>query len=459
MDTNSLISFRPYLLDPVPVTVFCGLPGAGKSELISKVAEFIASGPNPRKSQTLSDPSLFKADTACAHCGITQALQDELRRRIQQECPDYFLVEVPVECDPRSVAHSFSGEVQKQYQKRQSGARSRPTRQASLDALVSVVDVSSFAARLNSQQSLGADFPGLKVSQPEVLQDSTADILAASIETCDVLLLHRYQGVSPEFLISLESCLRALQPRAKIVRAELGQEELWIPEILGTRLFDSEATEESSTWRQALKKCPPESRTAQGSAQGEWLPVEIWRDVDPELWTVALVRRFRPFHPERLARVLDGWSDLLLRTVGQVWLATDGAQSYHLGQIGPSPVFFHPDAPWAVTAPISEQQAIRREEPELDRIWDPGHGDRFSEIVLVGPRPAIEEAVAAFDYSLLTDAEMKMDWTKFRDPFHEEILAQEKAEQGQSEAPSSRSPRKEVPWLKLVKDQPSPELN
>jgi G3E family GTPase len=459
MDTNSLISFRPYLLDPVPVTVFCGLPGAGKSEVITQVAQFIQFGENHRKTQTLSDHSLFKADTACAHCGVTQALQDELKRRIREECPDYFLVEVPVECDPRSVAHSFSGEVQKQYQSRQSGVRSRPSRQSSLDALVSVIDVSSFAARLNSQQSLGVDFPGLKVSQSEVLQDSTADILAASIETCDVLLLHRFQAVSPDFMLSLESCLRALQPRAKIVRAEVGNERLWVPEILGTRLFDAEKTEESSTWRQALKKCPPESRTAQGSAKGEWLPVEIWTDVDPELWTVALVRRFRPFHPERLAQVLDGWSDLLLRTVGQVWLATDGSQSYHLGQIGPSPVFFHPDAPWAVTAPISDQQAIRREEPELDRIWDAGHGDRFNEIVLVGPRPAIEEAVAAFDYSLLTDAEMKMDWTKFRDPFHEEILAQEMVDQVQAEQSSTRRPRKEVPWLKLVKDQPGSELN
>jgi len=167
------------------------------------------------------------------------------------------------------------------------------------------------------------------------------------------------------------------------------------------------------------------------------------------------VRRFKPFHPERLARALDAWSDVLLRTVGQVWLATDGSNSYHLGQIGPSPVFFHPDAPWAVTASLADQQAIRQEEPEIDRIWDAGHGDRFSEIVLVGPREVISESVAILDECLLSESEMSQDWSNFRDPFHEELISQEEAD---AEARKSENrpggSRKQVPWLRLVESEP-----
>ncbi len=464
MNENSLISFRPYLLDPVPVTVFTGLPGVGKTALITRITQYLADLPNPRRAQALSDPGLFQADTSCSHCGTTQALQDELKRRIREECPDLFFVEVPIEADPRSVMSSFSDDVQKQYQRRQSGSRARPTRPASLDALVTVIDASTFVARMNSQNSLGADFPELKTLEPEALGDATVDLLAASIELCDVLLLHRTEALTPEFLLSLESCLRALQPRAKIVKAEQGLEHLWVPEVLDTRLFDTEKTEESSTWRQALKKCPPESRTAPGSGPGQWLPVEIWPGADPDLWSVGIVRRFRPFHPQRLADSLDIWTDDLLRTVGQVWLATDGTNSYHLGQVGPSPVFFHPDAPWAVTAPVSEQLEMRREEPELDRIWDAGHGDRFSEVVLVGPRSVIQSAVEELDRCLLTDLEMQSEWSRLEDPFFEEIQAQERKElevtlqRGKSSLRPTKE-RKDVPWLRLVPTEASTESN
>jgi|GEM_PF-3169130 len=453
MDKNSLISFRPYLLDPVPVTVFVGLPGSGKTELVGQISAYLSGLPAPSTVQVLSDPRLFQLDSSCPHCGVTQAFQEELKRRIREECPDQFLVEVPVEFDVRTLAHSFSGSVQKQYQNRVMGARSSPTRQASLDAIVSIIDVSTFAERLSSQKSISADFPHIKPTEPQVMQDSTADLLAASIETCDVMVLHRFGNASEDYVLSLESCLRALQPRAKIIRAVEGYEGVWVPELLGTRLFDPEQTEASSTWRQALKKCPPESRTAPGSQAGEWLPVEMWPGVDAEVWSVGIVRRFKPFHPERLASALDAWSDVLLRTVGQVWLATDGSNSYHLGQIGPSPVFFHPDAPWAVTAPLADQQAIRQEEPEIDRIWDAGHGDRFSEIVLVGPRETISEAVAVLDSCLLSDVEMKQDWSKLRDPFHEELVSQEQAEAKPSEARPGGA-RKQVPWLRLVESEP-----
>jgi G3E family GTPase len=331
-----------------------------------------------------------------------------------------------------------------------------------LDALVTVIDASTFVARMNSQNTLAVDFPGIKTTEPEALNDATVDLLAASIETCDVLLVHRFETLSPDFMLSLQSCLRALQPRAKIVLAAPGQEALWVPEVLGTRLFDSEKTEESSTWRQALKKCPPESRTAPGSEPGGWLPVEIWPEADPDLWAVGVVRRFRPFHPKRLADSLDQWTDDLLRTVGQIWLATDGGNSYHLGQIGPSPVFFHPDAPWAVTASPSEQMEMRREEPELDRIWDSGHGDRFSEIVLIGPQSVIQEAVHELDRCLVTEDEISVDWSKFEDPFYEEMQAQERRERnsGRDDDLASRRPGRErpsVPWLKLVPPVPSSE--
>ena len=102
MSDSSLISFRPYLLDPVPVTVVAGLPGCGKTELIRRIAATLAAQNPPKKAKIIDDPSLMKVDSSCSHCGSTQALQDELKRLVREECPDQFLVEVPIDVDPGS---------------------------------------------------------------------------------------------------------------------------------------------------------------------------------------------------------------------------------------------------------------------------------------------------------------------------------------------------------------------
>ncbi|KHF35234.1 putative metal chaperone YciC [Paenibacillus sp. P1XP2] len=66
--------------------------------------------------------------------------------------------------------------------------------------------------------------------------------------------------------------------------------------------------------------------------------------------------------------------------------------------------------------PEAEQRDILAAEPDLKSKWDPTWGDRMNEIVLIGidlDREAIERQL---DACLLTPEEMKLDWSRFRNP-------------------------------------------
>lgn len=64
---------------------------------------------------------------------------------------------------------------------------------------------------------------------------------------------------------------------------------------------------------------------------------------------------------------------------------------------------------------VEKEQALL-EEPELKEKWDPVHGDRMSEIVIIGIDMNHTEIEASLDHCLLTEEEMNMDWTTFNDP-------------------------------------------
>jgi hypothetical protein len=56
------------------------------------------------------------------------------------------------------------------------------------------------------------------------------------------------------------------------------------------------------------------------------------------------------------------------------------------------------------------------EYPELRESWDPTHGDRMTELVLIRMGIDREPIVRALDNSTLTNEEIGMDWKVFADP-------------------------------------------
>ncbi|GGE29827.1 hypothetical protein GCM10011571_35000 [Marinithermofilum abyssi] len=211
-----------------------------------------------------------------------------------------------------------------------------------------------------------------------------------------MLLLNKCDLVAEEDLIQLEKLFRKLQPDAKIIRTVHGQVEP--AEILNTGRFDFEKASQSAGWLQELLK------------GGEHTP-------ETEEYGISslVYQRRRPFHPERLTKWMEEWPETVVRAKGVVWLASRNQMAMSLSQAGPS-IQIGPIAYWVASLPEEEQQEVFREQPEVKEEWDPAWGDRMTQLVLIGIDMDRDALIRSLDDCLLSDEEMKEDWSRFSDP-------------------------------------------
>ena len=134
----------------------------------------------------------------------------------------------------------------------------------------------------------------------------------------------------------------------------------------------------------------------------------------------------RPFHPERLHDALDVLLDGVVRTRGRVWVASQPDVAFWIESAGgglgighAGPWLAAPDGPaWTDVSPERRTLASLR--------WDPVHGDRAQELVVVTDHATPDEIEAALLGALLTDEELADGaeaWLRYPDPFgdwHEE---------------------------------------
>ncbi|MNJ43083.1 putative metal chaperone YciC [compost metagenome] len=232
------------------------------------------------------------------------------------------------------------------------------------------------------------------------------DLLIDQIETCNVLLLNKCDLVADEELDELEGVLRKLQPTARIIRTQNGSIDP--KEILNTGLFDFERVSTSAGWIRELQQ---ESHTPETEEYGI---------------SSFVYRRARPFHPERLAQFMGDWPEEVVRAKGLAWLAGKSDLAASLSQAGPS-IQFGPAGRWLASFSEQEQQEVFRSEPEILQKWDEQWGDRTNEIVFIGIHMNRNDIEETLDQCLLTDEEMSMNWSSFRNPLpwisDEEYLA------------------------------------
>ncbi|WP_025696443.1 GTP-binding protein, partial [Paenibacillus durus] len=71
---------------------------------------------------------------------------------------------------------------------------------------------------------------------------------------------------------------------------------------------------------------------------------------------------------------------------------------------------------WLASLPQQQQLEVLESEPEIKEKWDEQWGDRMTEIVFIGMDMDRADIEARLDRCLLTDEEMKQDWSKFNNP-------------------------------------------
>ena len=336
----------------------------------------------------------------CLSCTLRQDLLPLLVDLAQRDDVTRIVLQLDPTLEPEHLCWAIDHLLLDQTPRgRESGRREPASAYVKTEAVVTTIDARTWLEDATGEEVL-AD-RGLATTADD--DRTLAQVVIGQVALADVVLRHGH----PDDAWSgarLEAVLDRLVPDA--VQADLGR---WRPAELLTSLD------------------PDARRGRVSTAHDPLLPGQPPLGEDAGVSLVRFGAR-RPFHPERLHDALDVLLDGVVCSRGRLWLASQhdaalwlesAGGGLRVGDAGPWLAVLGDDADlWSQVDPQRQVSAALR--------WDPLHGDRDNELVVLTHRQPPLAIIAALDAALLTDDELAggpAEWARLPDPFgswHEE---------------------------------------
>jgi G3E family GTPase len=358
--------------EPVPLRVFFGWSGSGKSTVIEALAAHARSR------------SLVRDD------GRTDLIAS-LEAAVEESPDSQIFIEADSTLEPIAIAELF-------YLEGENGEP--PDDRFEIQTVATVVDSRTLFDAIQNPKSLIE----LDLEFDEFDDRTDADVIIEQIEFSDVVVLNRTSDISPETIAKARGLIEWLNPRAQLVEVPQDGcnrefiEEFW--QACGRTVFDFDEAAEGAGWIQLLANSHPKIDRGVGiSSIG--------------------IRARRPLHPERFKSFIDTLpTHQIVRIKGWIWIATRNGETGIWSVAGPSSILAAAGA-WMAATPMREwpEDPIEREDIMSD--WVPPYGDRRQEIAIMGFDLNDFELRRAFKACLLSDEEFALGpegWAKWHDP-------------------------------------------